>query len=376
MRYNLLIFNIILFLAVTSLFFYFDYLRIFLRGLHHRKESLNFIKQKVSVVIAARNEEKNISFLLTSLINQSYPDELYEIIVANDGSTDQTSNIVNEFSQKWKNIKLINIRDREKVISPKKNALQQAINAAGGDIILSTDADCITGKYWIESMVANFDEDISMVAGFSKTKLDNWNESNFVQKFEHFDFLTMFFAAAGAISAEKYFSCSGQNIAYRKSAFEQVGKFEKIKHLVSGDDMNLMQLMRKAGMKIKFAFSKHSYVHTKPVQNLIQFLNQRSRWASNTKWQLQLNPEFLVYLISVFLMTILPIILIFLVPWLGITLFLFKALIDYYFIKKGFNVFSIESRKIKFFPIWFVLQPAYIIMVGIIGQFNVFRWKK
>jgi len=371
-----LIFNIILFLTLISLFFYFDYLRIFLRGLQHRKENLNFIKKKVSVVIAARNEEKNISFLLTSLINQSYPDELFEIIVANDDSKDRTPDIVNEFSQKWKNIKLIDVKDREKVISPKKNALQQAIDAAGGEIILSTDADCIAGKYWIESIVANFEDDITMVTGFSKTKLDNWDKSSLVQKFEHFDFLTMFFAASGAISAGKYFSCSGQNIAYTKSAFEQVGKFEKIKYLVSGDDMNLMQLMRKEGMKVKFSFSKHSHIHTKPVQNLTQFLNQRSRWASNTKWQLELNPEFLVYLVSVFLMTLLPIILIFLVPWLGIILFLFKALLDFYFIKKGFSVFYIKNEKLKFFPIWFILQPVYVILVGIIGQFNVFSWKK
>jgi len=361
---------------VISLFFYFDYLRIFLRGLRNRKESLNFSKRKVSVVIAVRNEEKNISFLLTSLVNQSYPDDLYEIIIANDGSTDRTSEIVNEFSNKWSNIKLLEVKDRDKAISPKKNALQQAIDAANGEIIVSTDADCLAGKYWIESMVANFEDDVSMVAGLSKTKLEKWERSSLVRKFEHFDFLSMFFAAAGSISSGKYFSCSGQNIAYRKNAFEQVGKFEKIKHLISGDDMNLMQLFRKDGMKVKFAFSKHSYMQTKPVQNLKQFLNQRSRWASNTKWQLQLNPEFFVYLLSVFLMTFLPLILIFIIPWLGIILMLFKALLDYYFIKNGFSVFSIDSEKLKFFPAWFFLQPVYVILVGIIGQFNVFRWKK
>jgi len=190
-------------------------MRLFYIGLKNR--NVNYVNSKpfVSVVVAARNEENNIARLLTTLINQTYPPDKYQIIIANDDSTDGTVSIVEQFSQKWNKIKLVNVTGRENAISPKKNALSQAIEIAEGEIILSTDADCLVGKYWIESMAACFDDN-EMVIGLSRTTLTDWSKSSFIRRFEHFDFLAMLFAAAGAISSGKYFSCSGQNIAYKK----------------------------------------------------------------------------------------------------------------------------------------------------------------
>ncbi|RLC55625.1 MAG: hypothetical protein DRH89_07305, partial [Candidatus Cloacimonadota bacterium] len=305
-----MIFQIIYAVTFIFLLIYLFYLRLFYIGLKNR--NVNFVNSKpfVSIVIAARNEEKNIARLLTTLVNQTYQSDRFQIIIANDNSTDETASIVDRFSQKWDKIKLLNVTEREKAISPKKNALSQAIEMAGGEIILSTDADCLVGQYWIESMIACFNDN-EMVIGFSRTKLVDWSNASFIRKFEHFDFLAMLFAAAGAISLGKYFSCSGQNIAYKKEAFNKVGGFEKIKHIISGDDVNLMQLFRKSGMKVSFAFTDHSYVYTQPIKNIGKFLSQRSRWTSNMKWQIILNPEFFVYLLSVFFITFLPIVILF-----------------------------------------------------------------
>ena len=109
------------------------------------KSQINYNKPSASVVIAARNEEKNIGRLLTALVNQTYSEELFEIIVADDDSTDGTADIVLEFSNKFNFVKLVKIENREQVKSPKKNALAQAIKMAKGEIILSTDADCMVG---------------------------------------------------------------------------------------------------------------------------------------------------------------------------------------------------------------------------------------
>ncbi len=174
--------------------------------------------------------------------------------------------------------------------------MEQAIKSSSNEIILCTDADCLPGKYWVESMVANFTDDMDMVAGFSKTAL-NWKTASLAQKFEHFDFLVLFFAAAGAIVSGKIFSCSGQNFAYRKSAYEKINGFASIRHLLSGDDVNLMQLFRKAGCKIGFSFTPYSFVTTQPISSWRALFNQRIRWASNTKWQISLNPEFFLYLV-------------------------------------------------------------------------------
>ncbi|MCK4312776.1 MAG: glycosyltransferase, partial [Candidatus Cloacimonetes bacterium] len=338
-----MIFQIIYFLTLISFLIYLYYLKIFFVGLRNKNGNISHNKPRVSVVIAARNESENISRLLTSLVNQSYPINLYEVIIADDDSSDNTTEIVKTFSKKWNNIKLIQVKGRKEAVSPKKNALSQAIETSDGEVLLSTDADCIVGKYWIESMVAGFNEN-EMVIGFSRTKINNWKKSHLIQKFEHFDFLTMFIVAAGAISSGKYFSCSGQNIGYKKSDFQAVCGFEKIKHIVSGDDINLMQLFRKSKMKVEFAFSTHSFVYTKAVDNLLQLLRQRSRWASNMKWQIILNPEFFIYLLSVFFVTILPIILLFKCWWLGLGIIFIRVILEFQFLKLGYMVFNEEKN--------------------------------
>jgi len=350
-------------------------MHLFYKGLKKRDVKFSNVKPFVSVVVAARNEEHNIARLLTTLINQTYPLDQFQIIIANDGSTDGTESIVNKFADKWNNINLLNVAGRESVISPKKNALSQAIELAEGEIILSTDADCLVGKYWIESMVACFKEN-EMVIGFSRTKLIDWSKASFIKKFEHFDFLAMLFAAAGAISSGKYFSCSGQNIGYKKNAFYKVGGFEKIKHLISGDDVNLMQLFRKSGMKVQFAFTDHSYAYTKPIENISKFLSQRSRWTSNMKWQILLNPEFFMYLLSVFFITFLPIVIIFNFWQLGIGLLLLRMILELFFLKYGYEVFGENKKKLMFYPIWFIVQPFYIIVIAMMGGLNMFSWKK
>ncbi|MCD6177560.1 MAG: glycosyltransferase [Candidatus Cloacimonetes bacterium] len=370
-----MIFQIIYAITFISLLIYLFYLRLFYVGLKNR--NVNFVNSKpfVSVVVAARNEENNIARILTALVNQTYPLDLFQIIIANDNSTDKTASIVDQFSQKWDIIKLVNVIGREKVISPKKNALSQAIEMAEGEIILSTDADCLVGKYWIESMVASFDKN-EMIIGFSRTILEDWAKTSFIKKFEHFDFLAMLYAAAGAISSGKYFSCSGQNIAYKKEAFYEVGGFEKIKHLISGDDVNLMQLFRKSGMKVSFVFTDHSYVYTQPIRNVGKFLSQRSRWTSNMRWQIILNPEFFVYLSSVFFITFLPIVILFDFWQLGVGILLLRVILELVFLKYGYEVFGENKKKLMFYPVWFIMQPLYIITIAAMGGLNIFSWKK
>ncbi|NQV17596.1 MAG: glycosyltransferase [Armatimonadetes bacterium] len=371
-----MVFQIITIVAILSLLIYLFYLRLFYSGLKKKDIELDFKKKKVSVVIAARNEEKNIPLLLTSLMNQTYPKELFEVVIADDDSNDKTAEIVQQFQEKWDNIHFIKTEKRQQVISPKKNALSQGIKASSGDIILCTDADCVVGKFWIESMVSYFKQDTQMVCGFSRTKINEWNKAVLSQKFEHFDFLVMMFAAAGAISSKKYFSCTGQNLAYRRKTFESVGGFERIKHLISGDDVNLVQLFRHQNFNIRFAFSPHSFTLTKPIERLAQLLNQRSRWASNMKWQIMMNPEFFVYLMSVFFLAFLPIVLFFFNWKIGVGILLIKAFSDFLFIKEGYRIFPNEKARKIFFPFWFILQPVYILVVTFLGILNIFRWKK
>jgi len=364
-----------LIILLILLIIYKRYINIYTKGINIPAKISSPRKYTASIIVAAHNEEGNISNLLTALVNQSYPTELMEIIIANDSSTDRTRDIVLSFQKRWPVIKLIDVVGRDTVQSPKKNALQQAIDKSCGEIILTTDADCIVGQYWVESMISNYEEDIDMVVGFSQTSIINWKKSSLVQKFEFFDFVVMYGVVAGAIAQGKYFSCIGQNLSYRKSTFYKVGGFERIKKYLSGDDINLLQLFRKEDAKVAFSFNRYSFARTRAASSWIQLFNQRSRWASNMKLQLKLNPEFFLYLLSVICLTSMIFITLFLDYKVGLLFIGTKAFFEYRFINKVFNKFKIDNNRLNFFPLWIILQPIFGIIVSLMGQVNMFKWK-
>lgn len=368
-------------IGITICFFAFFlyyawYERLFYMGLKRRYFHSSDRMPYVSVVVAARNEEHNIPYLLTTLLNQDYPDNLYEVIIANDESTDRTEEIVTSFQKKFSNLKLIDVKVTNKVISRKKNALSQAIAAAKGELILTTDADCLVKPTWVSGMIRYFGPGIGSVAGLSLPKIVDWKHSRFIEKYEYLDTLALFSAGAGAIGYEKVFSGSGQNFAYTHDAYLQVNGFEKINKYISGDDVLLMQLIRRAGYKIRFAFGKETHNQTRSQKSIKQFLNQRIRWASNGRVQVRLNIEFYIFLLITFLLNLTIVLSLFFFPILFLVFLLIKGTSEWFVVKQGANRFKIEHKRLNFFPIWALLQPFYIIIVGIAGQFRLFKWNK
>ena len=104
---------------------------------------------KISIIVPARNEEQNIIACLDSICNQTYPPELYEVIVVDDYSTDDTASIVKNYASK--NVKLISLKDFTKgqtLNSYKKKAIEIAVAQSAGELIVTTDADCIATPEW------------------------------------------------------------------------------------------------------------------------------------------------------------------------------------------------------------------------------------
>ena len=94
----------------------------------------------VSIIVSAKNEENNIEKLLNSLSKQNYPEEKYEIIIANDQSVDQTLKKLLYFESLVSNLKIINIEKTPINWGSKKWAINNCINNSNGEIILQTDA--------------------------------------------------------------------------------------------------------------------------------------------------------------------------------------------------------------------------------------------
>ena len=149
---NFELYHILLLIILIISVLYLIYIVAFTLGLSNLKEKF-FIYSKntdvnVSVLIAARNEEKNIEKLLESIYNQSFSKNLFEVIIIDDHSDDSTKLIIENFIKNHNNFNL-KVFNAEK--EGKKQAISQALHLAENELILVTDADCILKETWIES---------------------------------------------------------------------------------------------------------------------------------------------------------------------------------------------------------------------------------
>jgi len=344
-------------------------------GLKRLKEGNNNQYYSVSVIIAARNEEKNIVRFLNSMKNIDYPSDRWELIVVDDRSEDSTFRLAESFKPEIPNLNIIRIEKKDINISPKKNALEAAIRNSNGEIILTTDADCRPKKEWISEIVSHFDKETAMVAGFSPL-IDNENKDNLLSSFQFIESISLGGLSASAIGLGFPLTCSGRNLAYKREIFNNIGGFGRFKTYISGDDDLLMHLIRKK-TKLKIKYAQKSIVPSIPAENFKDFINNRLRHAS----------KFIPYpldvkIISAFfylfnLTIILSFLCIFLMPiylWIFIISLLIKYFSDYSFIKKAKKKFGIKEPTQKF-TVVFLLHPFYITIFGLLGLRGKFKWK-
>ena len=243
-------------------------------------------KTTFSVIIPFKNEAENLSKLLQSISELNYPNNLFEIILVNDESDDGSMDIIQQvFDTKFSfenstrtDIKVIN-NDR-KTNSPKKDAINIAISQAKYEWIVTTDADCIVPKYWLDSFDAFIQKNDTnfIVAPVSYHKIDT-----FLKRFQTLDFLSLIGATIGGFGINKQFLCNGANLAYSKGFFKELNGFEGNTNIASGDDIFLLEkAVRNNSKKVHYLKSEKVIVKTKPQPNYKNLLSQRIRWAAKT----------------------------------------------------------------------------------------------
>ena len=353
-------------------FFYLAFIVFLISGLfRHNTLAISNVKTLpfISIIIAARNEEDNLPFLIEDLVNQEYPLDKFEIIIINDRSSDSTPAILNNAAKNYSLIKIINIENKSESMTPKKNALSKGINIAKGEIILSTDADCRLGKLWASSMAYSLINKNGIIIGYSEILESS---GTFFEKYQRLDFLAILIANAGAGGWNYYWSGTGQNLAYFKKDFININGFDPVKHDISGDDMYLVQAIS----RLKNGYihiDPNSYVKTHAMRTIKEFINQRIRWSSNSKKNIQNQPLFFLFLFVSFMENMLILLsFIFLKPWL--LFFIIKFLSDALIIFLGAKLFN-RKINIETFLIWAILQPIYIPIIGLLGLKERFSWK-
>ena len=328
----------------------------------------------VSVIVAARDEEKSIGQCLQSLVQQTYPANRYEIIIVDDGSTDMTSSIVRSFSERYSNVHLLSLpAGTERGTGRKPLAIAQGIGQAAGEIILATDADCIAPPRWIQIMVNHFEDNVVFVAG----PVSEQASTNFFSKLERLEFLGLITTAAGLIGSGRPIICNGANLAYRRNAFISVGGFGSAGSF--NDDESLMNRMikRKIG-KVVFAPELGAVITTRSSNTMISFLRQRIRWA-NKRGRYE-DTSILVTLIFLYLFFLSFALTALLIPFdqqlLLPVLLVFggKVFVDYFVLYSGARLFF-QRIPIFHFLIAELLHVPYIVIAAAIGQICSLQWK-
>ncbi len=341
-------------------------------------DSHSHVSTKVSIIVPVRNEEKNILQCLKSIAAQSYPTDLFEIIIVDDSSTDSTCDLVNQFIKSKNNTKIKLITpDTKHQYTYKKNALSYAIKKAEGCLIITTDADCYMGNNWVFSIVSYYEKfRPKMIVG--PVSFDK--EDSFFKKLQSLEILSLISASAAAINLGKPIMCNGANLAYTKDAFNNVNGFNKDDQYVSGDDVFLLLKIKNmfGYSSVHFIKNMNAIVYTEAESSLKSFFYQRIRWTSKSKGYKDFSIIMVAIIVYMYSFSLLSgFVLSLFIPQILYTvlfLFLIKALIDFP-ILLGICNFSGRKKLLRYYLPLQAIYFVYITVIGALGNFVKFKWK-
>ncbi|MBI9073305.1 MAG: glycosyltransferase [Melioribacteraceae bacterium] len=275
-----LIFNLLIFFSLRK------------KNIYKTTSALN----KISVVIAAKNEADNIPNLIKALKSQNYDKNFFEVIIVDDNSTDETYKVVEQLITNHRNFHLLKAVNKK--FGAKKGALDIGISHTNHDYILITDADSKPEYNWIESYNRAFQNDYDFVFG----KVIKTAEANFINKVSRFENLRNSILIFAASNLKTPYCAYGSNFGFNKKSFLNLGGYSSTNDKLSGDDDLLIREAVKNNMKIGTVDSK---VWSSSKSTLKDYISQRSRHTSTShnyilKHQLLLGIWHLLNLILLF----------------------------------------------------------------------------
>lgn len=271
------IFGLLLMAFFYQLYFYLRYIRAVLNlrsNLNKNKITLHSSNPPVSVVICARDEADNLRKFLAFVLNQDYPE--FEVIVVNDGSTDETESLLRDLKKEYPNLKSTFVPVGATNTSTKKLALTLGIKAAQYDWLLFTDADCMPeDKTWISRMARNFNPGVEFVLGYGAYL----QKKGFVNRLVTYDTLFIALQYMGFAIAGRPYMGVGRNLAYKKEVFFRQKGFASTLHLRSGDD-DLMVNHAANAFNTKVEIAPDSITWSEPSTRFSDWFYQKERHLS------------------------------------------------------------------------------------------------
>lgn len=329
----------------------------------------------VTVVVPFRNEELTLPGITKCLTRQEYPKDKFEVILVNDHSTDGSLKVL-AWLKLPDNFKVITAPEAGEGVSPKKNAITAAVQSARGEIIVTTDADCLVEPRWLATIAAWMPSGVTMlVAPVMFTP-----GSSLFGRMQSLEFTGLLLTAAGLIGNNTPFLASGANFAYRKEQFLAIGGFGGGIQLSSGDDELLLQRFAKSFPgTIAFAWDPALLVSTAPNPTVSRFFQQRRRWASKSLfYQDKLFIARLVLIFFFFFFTLLAVPALLLgyaaVAGTALAVLLLKAAAELFILLQGKGLFY-KKFDIPAFLAAEMAHIPYIVVSALLGVAGNFEWK-
>ncbi|MGB0869188.1 MAG: glycosyltransferase [Flavobacteriales bacterium] len=326
----------------------------------------------ISVIVAAKNEAENLKKYLPYVLEQDYNN--FEVIVVNDGSWDQTQNVLEAFEIQYPHLKLCRTYDDEHQshFSGKKLALTIGIKAAKYDQLLFTDADCMPiSKHWIRNASQYIvKDDLTVLLGsYMKT-------NGLLNACIRFETLKIALTYAGFAAQNNAYMSVGRNFAYKKSTFFDVNGFSKYLYVPSGDDDLFIQECKKANKSVGVLFSKSTKTVSEPKETFKQWYRQKRRHVSTSSYypKQTLIKLFVLEILQILFFIGCPILLLFInIPFI-LTYSIFFVILGFVLFR-WYRLLKLIDEKINVF-----LIPFYSVLVflfqGIVGISNMINKPK
>jgi poly-beta-1,6-N-acetyl-D-glucosamine synthase len=363
---NILIPGIYIIYCIVMLHAWYGWISIRENNPQHAETTI-----RISIVIAARNEKKNLPLLLTDIAKQIYPSDFIEVIIVDDHSDEKISSS----SLKKKNGKIhLQIIDLPDDKMGKKQAIIEGVKQSTGELLLLTDADCRMPPHWINCYATKFHEERP---GVMIGLIDYPDQKGMFHTFARFDLISLVISGAGLANLGYPVMCNGANMAVRRNLYTSLGSQIK-PNISSGDDIFLLHAVKKLkNEKISLVTSHNAIVTTRPPSGLKDFISQRLRWTSKSKNYTDTSSILLALLIFMANLSLLVILINSIVNnrWLYAALiFVFKTSIDGFILTAGLNYFG-GLRKIIWLPVFELIYLFYSVFLAFGGFFINSSWK-
>jgi 1,2-diacylglycerol 3-beta-glucosyltransferase len=325
---------------------------------------------RVSIIIAARNEEEQIGACLDSIVALTYPQELLDVILVDDRSTDRTAEIVTRFTGRHAHIRVLRIGTETELPPGKTNAVMSAVDISKGEILMFTDADCRVPPTWVENTVKHYsDPSVGVVAGFTSLV----GESSF-EEMQALDWFVLSSVAAATTRLGFPVTAVGTNLSVRRAAYDSVGGYRKIPFSVTEDYALFHAVTTSAKWKARFPMDPDTLVESTPCHDMKQLYGQKKRWFTGGRG---MDAKSLLIFAFPYLFNFLVLLGVFLSPWWALGLAVSaKLVVDFLLCLPA--VLSFRRPSLLFvYPLFEIYYYIYVLIFPALVLFrSEITWKE